>query len=206
MDKNEKWLKWAVELQALAQAGLYYGKDKFDIERFQRIRDIAAEMISFKTEIPTEAVKDLFCSETGYQTPKIDCRAAVFKDGKILLVQESDGRWSLPGGWADAGLSVKENTEKEAKEEAGLDVVAERIIAVQDRDKNNLPVYAYKICKIFVLCRLLGGEFKENSETLASGYFSIDSLPPLSEDKTTRAQIEMCFEANSAALWETVFD
>ncbi len=206
MDKNEKWLKWAVELQALAQAGLYYGKDKFDIERFQRIREIAAEMISFKTEIPAERVKDLFCSETGYQTPKIDCRAAIFEDGKILLVQETDGRWSLPGGWADAGLSVKENTEKEAKEEAGLDVVAERIIAVQDRDKNNLPVYAYKICKIFVLCRALGGKFKENSETLASGYFSADNLPPLSEDKNTKAQIEMCFKANSADTWEVVFD
>ena len=98
MDKNEKWLKWAVKLQAIAQAGLYYGRDKFDLERYEQIRDIAAEMISYKSEIPVEKVKDLFCNETGYQTPKLDTRAAVFKGDKILLVQESSGRWSLPGG------------------------------------------------------------------------------------------------------------
>ena len=142
MDKNEKWLQWAVKLQSIAQAGLYYGKDKFDLERYEQIRDIAAEMISYKSEIPVEKVKDLFCNEIGYQTPKLDTRAAVFKEDRILLVRESDGRWSLPGGWVDAGLSVKENAEKEVLEEAGLTVAARRIIAVQDRDKHNLPVYA----------------------------------------------------------------
>ena len=82
MNKNEQWLKWAVELQAIAQGGLFYGKDKFDIERYERIREISAEMISYKTEISTEKVQNLFCSDVGYQTPKIDTRAAIFKDGK----------------------------------------------------------------------------------------------------------------------------
>ena len=91
MDKSEKWLDWAVELQSLAQAGLFYGKDVFDKERYERIREIAAEMISFKSEIPLEKVKDLFCSDVGYQTPKIDTRAAIFRDGKILLVHEKNG-------------------------------------------------------------------------------------------------------------------
>lgn len=206
MDKNEEWLQWAVELQSIAQAGLYYGRDKFDLERYQRIRDIAAEMISFKTEIPKEKVKDLFCGETGYQTPKLDTRAAVFKDGKILLVKENSGRWSLPGGWVDAGLSVGENAVKEVLEEAGLTVTADRIIAVQDREKHNLPVYAYKVCKVFVECSYVSGEFAPNIETVASGYFGPDELPELAEEKNTAEQIRMCFEAKDAEHWETVFD
>ena len=97
--RTSPWLDWAVELQALAQAGLHYGKDPFDIERFQRIRDIAAEMLARGTDLPLETVTDLFCCESGYQTPKLDTRAAVFQNGRILLVRENDGRWSLPGGW-----------------------------------------------------------------------------------------------------------
>ena len=151
MTKNEQWLQWAVELQSLAQAGLTYGKDVFDRERYGRIREISAEMVAHMSDIPTEKVKTIFCNETGYQTPKLDTRAAIFKDGKILLVRESSGKWSLPGGWCDVNISVGENTVKEVKEESGLEVAAERIIAVQDRAKHNLPVYAYGVCKIFVL-------------------------------------------------------
>ena len=206
MDKNEKWLQWAVKLQSIAQAGLYYGKDKFDLERYEQIRDIAAEMISYKSEIPVEKVKDLFCNEIGYQTPKLDTRAAIFKEDRILLVRESDGRWSLPGGWVDAGLSVKENAEKEVLEEARLTVAARRIIAVQDRDKHNLPVYAYKVCKVFVECEYLSGEFAPNLETIASGYFGMDELPELATEKNNEEQVRMCFGARGAERWETVFD
>lgn len=173
MNRSENWLEWAVELQSIAQAGLYYGKDKFDLERYERIRDITAEMISYKSEIPVEKVKDLFCNETGYQTPKLDTRAAVFKDNKILLVRENNNTWSLPGGWVDVNVSVLENTIKEVKEEAGLDVTADLVIAVQDREKHNLPVYAYKVCKIFVLCTEVGGSFEKNIETVESKYFGI---------------------------------
>lgn len=206
MNKNEKWLEWAIELQSLAQAGLYFGKDVYDIERFERIREISAEMISYKTEIPLETVKDLFCKEVGYQTPKLDTRAAVFKDGKILLVQENDGGWVLPGGWVDIDKSVKENAVKEVKEEAGLDVTAESIIAVQDRDKHNFPPYAYKICKVFVMCSLVGGEFVKNSETINSGYFGLNELPNLNIAKTSIDQVRMCFEAHKSEYWTTIFD
>ena len=147
-----KWLDWAVELQSIAQCALTYCRDDYDRERFERVREIAAEMVSLQSEIPIDKVKDLFCGETGYQTPKLDTRAAIFKEDKILLVQENNGMWSLPGGWVDVDRSVKENTVKEVREEAGLLVSADRIIAVQDREKHNLPVYAYRICKIFVLC------------------------------------------------------
>lgn len=202
----EPWLGWAKELQFLAQCGLAYSQNKFDIERFERIREISSEMISYKSGISKEKVKDLFCSETGFQTPKIDTRAAIFKDGKILLVQENNGKWSLPGGWCDACESVKSNTEKEAREEAGVDVEAERIIAIQDRKRHNLPVYAYDIIKIFVLCRLIGGEFKKNTETLASGFFDEDNLPPLAEEKNNSEQIKMCFEFFKNSSMITLFD
>lgn len=111
MDAMEKWLQWAVELQSLAQAGLTYGRDIYDKERYERIREISAEMVAFKTGFTEEKVKNLFCGEEGYQTPKMDTRAAIFEDNKILLVRENNGTWSLPGGWADVHMSIKENIE-----------------------------------------------------------------------------------------------
>lgn len=199
-------LHWAVELQSLAQAGLTYGKDVYDRERYTRIREIAAEMMAVLSDLPIEKVEHLFCNETGYQTPKIDTRAAIFEAGKILLVQENDTRWSLPGGWCDVNVSVGENTAKEVREEAGLEVRPERLIAVQDRARHNQPPYAYGVCKFFVLCRNLGGAFLPNSETLQSRYFSLDELPPLAEEKNTAEQIALCFAAAADPHWVTQFD
>ena len=207
MPQNKQWLDWVVELQSLAQAGLTYGKDPYDKERYQRVREIAAGMMGRLSDLPTETVKDLFCNETGYQTPKIDTRAAIFEGEKILLVQEKDGRWSLPGGWCDVNVSVGENTVKEVKEEAGLDVRPQRIIAVQDRNTHNQPPYAYGICKIFFLCTLLGGQFEENIETIGFDYFSEDALPLLAVEKNTEEQIRMCFAAyRGGEQWTTQFD
>lgn len=201
-----RWLEWAIELQSLAQAGLTYSKDTYDIERFERIREISAEIVTHKSDIPIDKVKNLFCNETGYQTPKLDTRAAVFKDEKILLVRENNGKWSLPGGWVDVNVSVGENAVKEVKEESGLDVKAKKIIAVQDRNRHNLPIYAYGICKIFILCDLIGGQFKENIETTGFDYFTLDNLPPLAEEKNTSEQIKMCFEAYKSDSWQVQFD
>ena len=206
MEHRPQWLEWAVELQALAQAGLYYGHDKYDFERYERIREIAAEMLACQTDLPMEKIKDLFCSETGYQTPKLDTRAAIFQGEKILLVQENDLRWSLPGGWVDVDISVGENAVKEVREEAGLEVTADLVIAVQDRNRHNRPLSAYGICKIFVLCSVLGGSFQPNLETVDSGYFSLDSLPELSTEKVTEEQIKMCFDAYHADRWTTLLD
>ena len=177
-----------------------------DKERYERIREISAEMLSYKTDISIEKVKDLFCNEHGYQTPKLDTRAAIFSDEKILLVKEKNGKWSLPGGWVDVNLSIKENTVKEVKEESGLDVAADSIIAVQDRAKHNLPVYAYGVCKVFVLCYVIGGSFKENIETIGFDYFSEDELPQLAEEKNNAEQIRMCFEAYRSENWKVRFD
>ena len=115
--KNDIWKKWAQELQFLAQSSLAYSKDKFDRERSERIRDIACEMLSYKYDLPIEKIKMDFASEIGYQTPKVETRAAIIKDNKILLVKEQlDGKWALPGGYQDVNVSVRENVIKEASE------------------------------------------------------------------------------------------
>ena len=203
---KEPWLKWAIEIQSIAQNGLAYVRDEYDRERYEQLRDIAAEMLSYQSDIPKETVKSLFCCDEGYQTPKIDTRAAIFQDGKILLVQEKNGTWSLPGGWVDVLESVESNTIKEVKEEAGLNVKPVRIIALQDRKKHNIPVSAYGICKVFVLCDLIDGEFVPNLETINSGYFDLNSLPNLAVEKTTYDQIKMCFDASKDDNWVTQFD
>lgn len=203
----DKLIKWAMEIQSLAQNGLAYTDNVYDIERYERLREISAEMISEKSNISLEKVKNLFCNEEGYQTPKIDTRAAIFKEDKILLVHESNGTWTLPGGWCDVLESVKSNTIKETKEETGLDVQAVKVISIQDRNKHNKPIYAYGICKVFVLCDIIGGEFIDNIETTETKYFSIEDLPTnLAEEKTNREQIEMCFKAYNDKNWQTQFD
>ena len=179
-----RWTDWARELQALAQAGLEYSPDPYDRERFQRIREIAAEMVSEGSGLPLERVKDLFCGESGYQTPKLDTRAAIFQGDAILLVQERDCRW----------------------EEAGLEAEPLRLIAVQDRNLRNPTPYLYGVCKVFVLCRALGGQFQPNLETLSSGYFPLDQLPPLAVEKTTAEQIALCFAARQDPNWLVPFD
>ncbi len=203
---KEPWLKWAIEIQSIAQCGLAYTKDMYDKERYEQLRNIAVEMLSYKTDISVDKIKTLFCNESGYQTPKLDTRAVIFEDEKILLVREKNGLWSLPGGWVDVLESIESNTIKEVKEEAGLDVITKRVIAIQDRNKHNKPLYPYGVCKVFVECEVIGGEFIENIETTEIKYFSIENLPNLCEAKTTSKQIEMCFEAKNNQNWNVVFD
>lgn len=202
----DKWLKLAIEIQSLAQNGLTYANNVYDIERYERLRDISAEMLNMKTDLSIDKIKDLFCNETGYQTPKLDTRAVIFKDNKILLVHENNGTWSLHGGWVDVLESVKSNTIKEVKEETGLNVLAKKIIAIQDRNKHNKPIYAYGVCKIFVLCDIIDGKFEKNIETTEIDYFSIDNLPLLAEEKNNKEQIAMCFKAVEDENWQVEFD
>ena len=207
MKNADKILSWAAELQSLAQAGLFYGKDKYDLERFQRIREISAEMLTMKTDLSFEKVQNLFCNETGYQTPKVDTRAAIFKDEKILLVRECDGRWTIPGGWCEYNLSPMENIIKEVKEEAGLDISVDKLIAVHDREKRNADTYIFGVAKFFFLCSKLGGKFQPNIETVESKYFAENEIPDnFANEKCTAEQVKLCFEAHRAKIWETQFD
>lgn len=194
---EEKWLTWTKQLQSIAQAGLAYSRDKYDLERFQQIRELSVEILNHYTEAGEEKIKTLFCAETGYQTPKVDVRGAIIKNNQILLVKESiDGCWSMPGGWADIGLSAKENIEKEAREEAGLEVKAKKLVGVFDWAKKTDIPNPFAIYKVVMLCEVMGGAFQQNIETEAAQYFSVETLPQLSKSRTTKELIQMCFKAN----------
>ncbi len=202
-----KWLNWAKKLQAIAQTGLEYSKDKFDIERFEQIRALSIEIMNEYTDLDHSKIRTLFANESGYQTPKIDIRAAIFKDDKILMVREQlDDKWSLPGGWADIDLSIYENIVKESMEEAGAKVIPKRIIAALDRNKHIDDVFPYSVYKIFVECDYVEGNYIDNIETIESAFFTLNSLPELSIGRNTKSQIEMCFDARKANLFEAIFD
>lgn len=206
MNSKDNLVNWAIKLQSLAQAGLTYGKDKFDLERYQEIRTISAEMMSWKSDMPLKKVKSLFCNEIGYQTPKIATRAAIFKNQKILLVQENDGTWSIPGGWCEVNLSVKENCIKEVKEEAGIDIEVEKVIALHSLSKHSSKEYPYGVLEIFFLCKPKEGHFEQNIETIDSKYFGINELPNMSSDKGSKEQALMCFKALNDPLWIAQFE
>lgn len=204
---NDKWIDFAIRIQSIAQAGLQYGKDEYDKERYEELREIAAEMISAKTDIPVDQVFGLFCNESGYQTPKVDTRAAIFVENKILLVHENNGTWSLPGGWCDVDQSVASNTEKEVREETGFTVTSEKIIAIQDWRKHNVVNYAYGVVKVFVLCKYENGEFQDNIETTEIGFFGKEEIPDhLAVEKCTKEQITMCFDSYENQASPTLFD
>ncbi|MDQ0225825.1 NUDIX hydrolase [Metabacillus niabensis] len=190
-----KWLEWAKQLQAIAQAGLTYSKDIYDLERFELIRNISVEMMSQQTDIDKTVIKELFANETGYATPKVDIRAVVFKDHKILMVRETtDGDWSLPGGWGDVGLTPSEVAAKEVKEEAGFDVKAKKLIAVFDKKCHPHPPSPYHVYKLFIQCEIIGGQAKEGIETSAVEFFAENKLPTLSIARNTESQIQLAFK------------
>lgn len=203
---NTQWFNWAKELQALAQTGLHYTKDVYDEERFQRIREISWQMLTQLNDQNYDEIKSLFITEEGYQTPKVDTRAVVWEDDKILLVQEKDGRWSLPGGWMDITETVSSNAEKELYEESGLVGNANRIIAIHDHHTHNQVNHIFTIIKIFVECSITGGEFQANSETIDMAFFKLENLPELNEGKTSYEQIQMCWKAHIADHPEVEFD
>lgn len=207
MEEVDQFTKWATNLQSIAQAGLHYGKDVFDRERYEQVRKIAGEMMQAKTGLSKEQIKTLFLGDEGYQIPKIETRAAIFKDAKILLVRERMAQeWSLPGGWNDYDQTTAQNCVKEAKEESGRIVKPVKLIAVQDRNHHNKPILATNVTKTFYLCKEISGEFVSNDETDACDYFALDNLPKLSLDRNTKEQIEMCFKASKDPNWQTLFE
>lgn len=202
----DKIIEWAKELQSLAQAGLYYNDDIFDKERYQRIRDISFEIMAEQTGNSFQQIKEVFCKDIGYQTPKIDTRAVIIENEKILLVRERSGRWSIPGGWCEYNLTPAENVVKEAKEEAGVDVIVDRLIAVLDRDRYSEPPYPFKVMKMFFLCHSVGGAFVQNAETIDSQYFSLEELPEIASEKCSEEQIRMCFDAYQNKEWTVRYE
>jgi ADP-ribose pyrophosphatase YjhB (NUDIX family) len=180
-----RWLSWARELQALAQTGLTYATGQYDVERYRRMMEIAAEMLGTHTEEPSSGIAEAFLREPGYATPKVDVRGAVVKDGRVLLVQErSDGKWCMPGGWADVDEAPSAMVVREVKEESGLNVVPRKVIGVFDANRSGRPRNFFHAYKVVFFCTLLGGEPTPSDETTAVDFFDFDKLPELSEQRT----------------------
>jgi ADP-ribose pyrophosphatase YjhB (NUDIX family) len=204
---ESKWLRWARELQALAQSGLAYSKNPFEIERYEKVREIAIEMMAEHSDLDVGRIRDIFASESGYATPKVDVRGVVFKEGAILLVKElRDGRWTLPGGWADVNDSPAEATVREIYEESGYRTRAVKLLACYDRSKHSHPPYGFHIYKLFFQCELIGGGPADSVETSDAAFFSEDEIPELSLPRVTPAQIARFFEHYRHPEWSTDFD
>ena len=201
-----KWLGWAREIFSLSQSGLTFSGNPYDIERYKRLQEITAEMIENESEISKESVLKSFSMQAGYITPKVDVRGAVIRDGKILLIQEqADGMWALPGGWADLGNSPASVAEREVWEESGFRVKAEKVVAVIDANRLE-PLEFYHAYKIIFLCRLLEGEPRISHETLAVDFFDLNHLPPLSIYRTNETMLQEVFAHLENPSRPTAFD
>ena len=201
-----KLLDWARRLQAIAQTGVAYEEPSaYDRERYEQVRQIAAEMLASNGDV--DAIDARLAAEVGHATPKLDVRGAVFREGEILLVRESDG-WSVPGGWADVGESPSEAVVREVLEESGYAVRAVRLVALLDRDRQGYPPHVWHIWKAIFLCELTDeGQGELGSETRDAQFFARDSLPePLRVNVSTRRLIERCFDHHQHPEWRADFD
>jgi len=206
-----QWLEWARRIQALAQNGLAYTKNPFDIERYTALQDLAAEIIASGAGEPVNLIRDLLRTENGpasYATPKVDVRGAVFREGKVLLVREmlDEGRWTLPGGWMDAGDTPGGAVAREFCEETGYEVRVLKLAAAFDRDRHGHPPFLYAILKLFFVCELTGGEPRTSVETGESAFFDLDHLPELSIGRVTSAEINMLYRHALDSALPTEYD
>ena len=205
---SEKWLDWGRKLQSLAQNGLAYSQNPFDIERYHAIRAIAAEMVASASELEVEPILNLFAGEMGYATPKLDVRAAAFRGDQILLVREmlDGGRWTLPGGWIDAGDTPGGAAAREFREETGYEVRPLKLAAVYERSHHGHPTFYFSTIKLFFICELTGGSPATSLETGESAFFGENELPELSIGRVMPAQIHMLFQHMRQPELPTEFD
>ena len=204
---NPRWLDWVQRLQGIAQAGLTYSENVYDLERYRMLREIAAEILSEYSATDLPVVKTLLENETGYATPKVDCRGVVFQDDSILMVKElSDGGWTLPGGWVDVGEPPSLSVEREVWEESGYRVKAVKLLALLDRALHGHPPAPFSAYKMYFLCEITGGAPKDSHETAGAAFFAEDAIPPLSIQRTTPDEIQRMFVHHRNTDLSTEFD
>lgn len=206
MDK--KTVEWARKIQSISQIGLEYAQDPYDRERYEELRDLAAGMMAEVSEIPSGKWLGIFTNETGYATPKVDVRGAVFRDGKILLSRDAcGGCWSLPGGWADVNDPPSQAVIRELREETGYVVRCTKLVAVLDRDlhyhEDARPFHSYKL---MFLCEIVGEAKDLCHDILDAVFFAVDELPPLSRSRTLPMHIELMYKHHLDPSLPTVFD
>ncbi len=200
-------LDLARRLLALSQTGLHFCQEQYDRERYEEIGEIAAKLLALDSNRDVQKLRELWVAEEGYATPKIDVRGAIFRDQTVLLVRERvDGKWTLPGGWADVNDSPAYAVEKEIEQESGFTAKAIKLAAVLDRNKHNHPAFLFHIWKIFFICEITGGEPRESYETTGVDFFPLDALPELSTGRTTAAQILRMYEHHLKREMGTEFD
>jgi ADP-ribose pyrophosphatase YjhB (NUDIX family) len=207
MSQEPQWLKIAREMRAIAQTGLAFSTDGFDQQRYERLRELAALLMAQDSAAGHEAILELLRQEKGYATPKVDVRGAAFEDGRILMVREiSDGKWTLPGGWADVNQTAGECVVREIAEESGFKARALKLAAVYDYQKRNPPPHIDSIYKMFFICEIIGGAACASIETSEVAFFPRNELPPLSLGRTTAAQIDRMFQHRENPELVTDFD
>ncbi len=195
-------------VQALAEIGLEFSQNSFDRERYEELHEISLQILSQVTDVPIEKIVPVILDKNGYKTPKTDVRAVVFNENdQILLIQEkADNRWAMPGGWADVGYSPAEVAVKECFEEAGLKVKATKLLAVLDKQKQNMPPAFEYVYKIFLLCQKLDNNISVGAETSDVGWFDENNLPELSTPRNTVDQIKLMFQFHHSEITEPCFD
>ncbi|MBI3514037.1 MAG: NUDIX hydrolase [Proteobacteria bacterium] len=201
------WLRWVRQLQAIAQTGLHYAKDRFDIERYEQTRAIAAAMMAAGTGEPLPRLTELFSLDKGYRTPKVGLRAAVFQNDRILMVREThDDRWSMPGGWADVNQTAARCVEREVVEESGFTARAVKLAAVWEWSRHAPQPFPFTVYYMFFLCELTGGAAQPGLETTAVDFFAEDALPELSPGRMTEFLVRRMFEHHRHPDLPTDFD
>ncbi|HEY2781129.1 MAG TPA: NUDIX hydrolase N-terminal domain-containing protein [Steroidobacteraceae bacterium] len=207
MSDEPQWLTIARELRAIAQTGLSFTADGFNQQRYRRLQELAALLLA-QGSAGHESILHLLRQEKGYATPKVDVRGAAFVDGRILMVREiSDGKWTLPGGWADVNQSAGECVVREIAEESGFKARALKLAAVYDYQRSNRPAHHIdSIYKMFFICEIVGGEARASDETSEVAFFTRRELPPLSLGRATAAQIERMFHHREQLQLATDFD
>ncbi len=205
-EKNKNWTSFIHSVQAIAQSGLAYAENPYEKERYEQLIDLASKMYSKLTKLDLSQIKKALQTEEGYITPKICVRGLCLENDNILLVKETaNDRWSLPGGWADVGLSAAENMQKEMKEETGFDCDIKRLLAFWDKEKHEHPPHwphTYIAC---FLCEKISGEKKLSHEISAIDFFPLDKLPTLCTHRVTKNQIQRLIEISKRDL-ATDFD
>ena len=205
---HPKWLFWSQRIQAIAQSGLQYSTNHFDIERFRELSRIAAEIMAVQTDTDAGEVMRIFSAQEGYATPKMDARGVVFKDNKILMVKElmDGGAWTLPGGWIDINEPPSLAVERELREEAGIIVKARKLLAVYDRNLHGHPPYPFHAYKLFFLCDLIAEATPDPVETAEPTYFLENELQNLSTARVTLEEVKRMFVHHRQPDLPTDFD
>jgi ADP-ribose pyrophosphatase YjhB (NUDIX family) len=186
----DRQLELVRRLQALARTGLHFCANEYDRERYEQIERIAAELMAGGDPAAGDELLDAWRRDGGYVTPKVEVRGAVFRDGRVLLVRETiDGRWTLPGGWADVNETPSEAVQKEIEQESGYRVRAAKLAALYDRRRHGHGPSLHHCWKAFFVCELTGGDARGSYETDAVGFFDPAELPPMSLGRSTPAQV-----------------